>query len=113
MDFLHHLRTGQYSFIKGTQDFINEHYSELLYNPEIQGQAFDPALKLNTQINQKEATLYLFLDLDLKALDQINIHLLLAQPLKEDINHIFTEDTKEITPKKLSEKLISFLNEIH
>lgn len=111
MNFLYHLRTGQYSFIKGTQDFINEHHSELLYNTEIQGQAFDPALKLHTQINNKEANLYLFLDLDLESLHQINIHILLSQPNKEDINHIFTEDTNEITPKTLCEKLISLLKQ--
>lgn len=111
MNFLYHLRTGQHSFISSVQTFILQHHSELLYDTEIQGQAFDPALKLHTQIKQNEATLYLFLDLDLESLHQINIHILLSQPNKEDINHILTEDSNEITPETLCEKLISFLNQ--
>jgi len=111
MNFLYHLRTGQHSFISSVQTFIVQNHSELLYNTEIQGQAFDPALKLHTQINNMEATLYLFLDLDLESLHKINIHVLLSQPNKEDINHIFTEDTNEITPETLCEKLISLLKQ--
>jgi len=111
MNFLYHLRTGQHSFISSIQAFIHKNHSVLLYNTEIQGQAFDPALKAHTLINQNEATIYLFLDLDLDSLHKINIHILLSQPNKEDTNHILTENSNEITPETVCEKLISFLKQ--